>query len=142
MQWKCLLSTRVFATLSLVLFFAMVPQPCSAQGSGVYVNRIEINSPWTGFYNGHGVQYSAKAVVHSTAPESLRGATVQFIFFDGVGPRETFNVPLPVLQAGGTLVVESPSWWDYSRADIGVTVNVIGQGGNTPLTTRKLGLPK
>ncbi len=116
------------AIFTLLCLFALT-QVVSAQTQGIAVSRVEISSPWTGFYyQGQGHQLWAKAVVSNSSDSSLRGATVRFEFFDPVGPRGTYDSPLPVVAPGGVATVESPQWWDYSGAAIDCKVTVLLDG--------------
>jgi hypothetical protein len=125
-------------SLTLVLLVALTLTGIT-QGYDIRINRLEIQSPWTGFHYGQGVQLWGKAVIHNSSEMPLRGAKVSFEFFDTVGPRETFTQPLPIIQARGTVSVESPQWWDYNGAPLSLKVSVLGKNSSRPLAERKMG---
>jgi hypothetical protein len=129
-----------FPRVLLTMFFLMsiLVSTVTGQGQDIRINRLEINAPWTGFYHSGGVQLWGKSVIHNSSDTPLRGAVVRFEFFDTVGPRETFEQPLETIQAGGTVAVESPQWWDYSGAQMGMSVTVLGQN-KKPIATQKTG---
>lgn len=94
-----------------------------------------MSAPWSGFYyQGQGQQLWAKAVVSNTSGAPLRGATLRFEFFDPIGPRESFDVPLPIIAPGGVTSVDSPQWWDYSGAAIGCKALIFDQNGDALAT--------
>jgi hypothetical protein len=133
------LNRRLSKTLlQTLVLLAILTLTGTGQGQDIRINRLEIQAPWTGFYVGQGVQLWGKAVIHNSSNVPLGGATVQFDFFDPVGPRESFKQPLPVLQAGGTVSVESPQWWDYSGAQIGMKVTVLGKTAGSPLAEKTM----
>jgi hypothetical protein len=123
--------TLLFALLCLLALSQSVP----AQRQGVRINRVEMSAPWSGFYyQGQGQQLWAKAVVSNTSSTPLRGATLRFEFFDPIGPRESFDVPLPIIAPGGVTSVDSPQWWDYSGAEIGCKALIFDQNGDALAT--------
>jgi hypothetical protein len=94
-----------------------------------------MSSPWSGFYyDGQGQQLWAKAVVSNSSGTPLNGATLRFEFYDPIGPRETFESPLPTIPPGGVTAVDSPKWWDYSGAEIGCKAVILNQSGETLAT--------
>lgn len=129
--------SRTFLKTSVLLILLTIFT--TGQDNGIRINRLEIQAPWTGFYVGQGRQMWGKAVVNNSSDTALRELKVQFEFFDPVGPRETFTQQLASIQPGGTVSVESPQWWDYSGADIGMKVTVLGPDTSRPLAERSTG---
>lgn len=119
------MTKNTIGKLNLISLIVLLLTLALSAQTGVQISRVEISSPWSGFYYaGQGQQLWGKAIVHNSSSSSLNGAVVRFNFFDPVGPRESFEQPLPSLPPGGTVSVESQQWWDYSGAAIGVEVTV------------------
>jgi hypothetical protein len=100
------------STCRVALVFLFLGFLMGVSQAQIQVTRIELQAPWTGMlYNG-GNQIWGKAVVHNASRSTFRKGYATFDFLEGSARRQSLRVWIPDLRPGGTVVIESGSWWD------------------------------